>query len=579
MVKTVEYKGLLGVLHKQGKLSGTDIERVKGVQQETGQRDWQILLQLGIVSEEDLRDARGLYTDLPVWEKKRSEKYPRLDTLPSNFLRMNKILPLALSNGRLDVAIAHPEDNTLVETLYHTARTKLNVEKVNLYVGCERDIQQGLEELYGTTEEKEGVETGGVVEEVEISDDLEKLKDLASEAPVIRFVHNTIAKAIEIGASDIHLEMLEKETCLRCRVDGMLKDLPPPNKNLYPAIISRIKIMAKLNIAEKRLPQDGRIKLSLAGNEIDIRVSLIPTIYGEGVVLRILDRSSVCLELDKLGFSEEVLRKLRTLSRKTEGMVLITGPTGSGKTTTLYSILREIKLPEIKIVTVEDPVEYSLDGISQMQVNPKINLTFASALRNILRHDPDVILVGEIRDRETAEMAIQASLTGHLVLSTLHTNNAATAFARLQDMGIENYLLSSCIICVLAQRLVRTLCPKCKEVYEIETFIAESVKKSFSSLGPTVLGKDTLRLPKKLYRPVGCEACMGSGYRGRASIEELLVVDDDIRRQVMAHKDSLALTSVAVSKGMKTLWQGGVERVDAGITSLEELTRIIDTAD
>ncbi len=579
MVKTVEYKGLLGILHKQGKLSGTDIERVKGVQQETGQRDWQILLQLGMVSEEDLRDARGLCAGLPVWEKKRSEEYPRLDTLPSNFLRMNKILPLALSNGRLDVAIAHPEDNTLVETLCHTARTKLNVEKVNLYVGCERDIQQGLEELYGTTEEKEGVETGGVVEEVEISDDLEKLKDLASEAPVIRFVHNTIAKAIEIGASDIHLEMLEKETCLRCRVDGMLRDLSPPNKSLYPAIISRIKIMAKLNIAEKRLPQDGRIKLSLAGNEIDIRVSLIPTIYGEGVVLRILDRSSVCLELDKLGFSEEVLRKLRTLSRKTEGMVLITGPTGSGKTTTLYSILREIKLPEIKIVTVEDPVEYSLDGISQMQVNPKINLTFASALRNILRHDPDVILVGEIRDRETAEMAIQASLTGHLVLSTLHTNNAATAFARLQDMGIENYLLSSCIICVLAQRLVRTLCPECKEVYEIETFIAKSVKKSFSSLGPTALGKDTSRLPKKLYRPVGCEACMGSGYRGRASIEELLVVDDDIRRQVMAHKDSLALTSVAVSKGMKTLWQDGVEKVDAGMTSLEELTRIIDTAD
>ncbi|HHT9153683.1 MAG TPA: GspE/PulE family protein, partial [Candidatus Hypogeohydataceae bacterium YC40] len=361
MVETRERKGLLEILLQEGKLSEPDIERVRGVQQQTGQKDWQILLQLGMLSEEDLRNAQGLYFKLPVWEKKKKEVYPLLGDLPYNFLSRNKILPLRMSNGELDVAVAHPEDTTLVETLRHTARTKLNVKKLNVYVGCERDIQQGLDELFGIEGESKSSE---VVVGAGVADDIEKLKDMASEAPVIRFVHNTITRAIEIGASDIHLEAFEKNARLRYRVDGMLSDFPSPNKDLYPAIISRIKIMARLNIAEKRLPQDGRIKVPLSGREVDIRVSLIPTIHGEGVVLRILDRSSVCLELDKLGFQEDILRKFRFLARKSEGMILVTGPTGSGKTTSLYSILREIKSPDIKIVTVEDPVEYSLDGIS-----------------------------------------------------------------------------------------------------------------------------------------------------------------------------------------------------------------------
>lgn len=584
MVEARERKGLLEILSQTGKLSEPDIERARGLQRETGQKDWQILLQLGMLSEEDLRNAQGLYFKLPIWEKKKKESYPLLEGLPYNFLNRNKILPLRLFNDKLDVAIAHPEDTTLVETLYHTARAKLNVKKLNLYVGCERDIQQGLAELYGA-EAEEKKELAGVAEgEVGVAEDIEKLRDMASEAPVIRFVHNTIARAIEIGASDVHLELFEKNARLRYRVDGMLKDFPSPHKELYPALVSRIKIMAKLNIAEKRLPQDGRIKLPLAGKEIDIRVSIIPTIYGEGVVLRILDRSSICLELDKLGFREDILRKFRAISQKSEGMILVTGPTGSGKTTTLYSILHEIRSPDIKIVTVEDPVEYSLDGISQMPVNPQINLTFASALRNILRHDPDIILIGEIRDRETAEIAIQASLTGHLVFSTLHTNSAAAAFTRLQDMGIESFLLSSCVIGVLAQRLVRTLCPRCKKECEIGTPAVDTQERLFKAVGWTPSTRDSQDLNNggtldKLYRAVGCEECMQSGYKGRAAIGELLVVDEAMRGLVMTQKDSLAITKLAAAKGMRTLWQDGLEIVRAGLTTLEELKRVIDTDD
>ncbi|MEE9584433.1 MAG: GspE/PulE family protein [Candidatus Brocadiales bacterium] len=576
MVEITEKEGLLDILSMKGKISAPDIERVNAVRQETGQKDSQILLQLGMISEEDLRDAQSVYFNLPVWEKKLEGDYPLLEELPSNFLCGSKILPLKLSNGELDVAIAHPEDTTLIETFCQTARARLGIKEVKIYLGCERDIQEGLDELFGTKEKEEG--PSDVVETIGVAEDLEKLKDMASEAPVIRFVYNVITKAIEMGASDIHLEMLEKSARLRYRVDGMLRDAPSPNRGLYPAIISRIKIMSRLNIAEKRLPQDGRIKISISGKEVDIRVSLIPTIYGEGVVLRILDRSSICLELDKLGFNDEVLKKFRALSRKAEGMILVTGPTGGGKTTTLYSILHEVKSPDRKIVTVEDPVEYSLDGISQMQVNPQIDLTFASALRNILRHDPDRILIGEIRDRETAEIAVQASLTGHLVFSTLHTSNAASAFTRLQDMGMESYLLASCVIGVLAQRLVRTLCPRCKEKYGEKSHLAHHPEKLFESAEWTSF-KDNVDILKNAYRSVGCEECMGSGYRGRVAIGELLTVDDNMRRQIMAQKDSLSLTKLAVSKGMKTLWRDGLEKVRAGTTSLEELTRVIDTDD
>jgi general secretion pathway protein E len=569
MVEIKEVKGLVDVLLQEGKLSEQDIERVRGVQRQTGQKDWHILLQLGMISEEDLRNARGLYFKLPVWEKKKKESYPVIEGMPYNFLSRNRILPLRISasDGEIDVAVAHPEDATLVETLRQTARAKLNVKKVNIFVGSEKDIQQGLDELF-QIEKAEEKQSEAIVGTEGVAEDMEKIRDMASEAPVIRFVNNTIARAVEIGASDIHLELFEKNARLRYRVDGMLMDFPAPNKELYASIVSRIKIMSRLNIAEKRLPQDGRIKVPLSGREVDIRVSLIPTIHGEGVVLRILDRSSVCLELEKLGFQEEILRKFRSLARKSEGMILVTGPTGSGKTTTLYSILREIKAPDIKIVTVEDPVEYSLEGISQMQTNPQINLTFASALRNILRHDPDVILIGEIRDRETAEIAVQASLTGHLVFSTLHTNNAAAAFTRLQDMGIESYLLASSVIGVMAQRLVRSLCPRCKEEYKGEA----AVEAMFD-----VNGKADF--VKSLYRAVGCDECMQSGYHGRAAIAELLMVDDAIRGQVLSRKDSMAITRLAVSKGMKTLWQDGLEKVKAGLTTLEELKRVIDTED
>lgn len=557
-MKQVEPNSIGNILIELGKVSKNDIDRAFEVQKQTGQTLWRLLIDLGLVSEEDLRRAWSQLLDVPVWEKKKGETYPIVDNLPYGFLVSNKVLPLRTYNNTLDVAVVDPQDASLLEVLAAVTKKELNI-----FVGCEKDIVNSVNELYKGSVEEESVEDYGVGS-LEIAEDIEQLKDLASEAPVIRLVNSTLTKAIEISASDIHMEMYEKNTKLRYRVDGVLRDFPAPQKELYPAIISRIKIMSKLNIAEKRLPQDGRIKLKVAGREIDLRVSIIPMIYGEGVVLRILDRSSVSLDLETLGFDQEILKKLRWLIKKPEGMILVTGPTGSGKTTTLYSVLKEIRSPELKIVTIEDPVEYSLEGTNQIQINPQIDLTFANGLRSILRHDPDVILIGEIRDRDTASIAIQSALTGHLVFSTLHTNDSASAFTRLLDMAIEDYLISSCVIGVLAQRLVRKICPICKEVYlpdeemRIKTGIPEG---------------------KKLFRAVGCDECNHTGYGGRLCISELLIVDDVIRKFILTHEDSNIILKEATKKGLKTLWQDGLTKVIEGKTTLDELMRVADIED
>ncbi|HHT9127059.1 MAG TPA: type II secretion system ATPase GspE [Candidatus Brocadiia bacterium] len=554
-MKQVESNSIGNVLIELGKVSKNDIDRAIEVQKQTGQTLWRLLIDLGLISEEDLRGAWSQLLDVPVWEKKKGETYPIVDNLPYGFLVSNKILPLRTYNNTLDVAVVDPQDTSLLEVLAAVTKKELSI-----FVGCEKDIIASVNELYKGSVEEEAIEDYGVGS-LEIAEDIEQLKDLASEAPVIRLVNSILTKAIEIGASDIHVEMYEKNTKLRYRVDGVLRDFPAPQKELYPAIISRIKIMSKLNIAEKRLPQDGRIKLKVAGREIDLRVSIIPMIYGEGVVLRILDRTSVSLDLETLGFDQETLKKLRWLIKKPEGMILVTGPTGSGKTTTLYSVLKEIKSPELKIVTIEDPVEYSLEGTNQIQINPQIDLTFANGLRSILRHDPDVILIGEIRDRDTASIAIQSALTGHLVFSTLHTNDSASAFTRLLDMAIEDYLISSCIIGVLAQRLVRKICPACKEAYlpdeemRIKTGIPEG---------------------KKLSRAVGCDECNHTGYGGRMCISELLIVDDVVRRFILNHEDSNIILKESAKRGLKTLWQDGLDRVIEGKTTLDELMRVAD---
>lgn len=545
---------LIEVLLDINRISKEDAEKVLHLQKETRERDDRILLNLGMISEEDLRDALGQLFKIPVWKKERNEEYPIIDFLPKNFLHSNKVFPLKQNDGCIDIAIADPSDKSLIEVIESISEMQINV-----FIGCEKDIVSSIEDLYDTG----GDDDDTNIIESDVTDDIEKLQELALEAPVIRLVNNILNKALEMKVSDIHIEMFENQPKLRYRKDGVLIEQPPPARDLYLATINRIKIMSKLNIAEKRLPQDGRLRLKVGGNEIDLRVSVIPMLYGECIVLRILDKSSVSLDLQKLGFEGNMLEKIRRLIKKPEGMILVTGPTGSGKTTTLYAALREIISPSIKIITIEDPVEYSLTGVNQIQVNQKIGLSFASGLRSILRHDPDAILVGEIRDKDTASISIQSALTGHLVLSTLHTNNAASTFGRLLDMGVEDYLISTCVIAVLAQRLVRALC-NCKKEYNMD-------KDAKSSIG---LGEDD-----KLFQAQGCDECGNTGYKGRISINELLPVNDAIRKSIVNHEDSNTIEKQAVKDGMKTLWQDGIEKLAAGITSLSELERVADMGD
>ena len=544
--------GLLEVLLDVGKITKDDVEKITQLQEKTHEKSDRILLNLGIISEEDLRDALGHLFNLKTWQRKKEETLPVIDCLPQSFLHSNRILPIKQYDGYLDIALTDPSDESLLEVIESTTN-----KWVNIFIGCEKDIIASINETYddATEEDKSAYSIN-----LDVVDDIEKLKDLALEAPVVRLVNNALNKALEVGASDIHIEMFENKPKLRYRIDGVLVDYPPPARDVYFATINRIKIMSNLNIAEKRLPQDGRIRLKVGGKEIDIRVSVIPMLYGECVVLRILDKSNVILDLSTFGFSEDVLENIKKLIRKSEGMVLSTGPTGSGKTTTLYAALKEIISPSLKIITVEDPVEYSLEGVNQIQVNNKIGLGFAAGLRSILRHDPDVILVGEIRDKDTASISIQSSLTGHLVLSTLHTNDAASAFNRLLDMGMEDYLVSTCIIAVLAQRLIRKLC-ECKEEYRLD-------KDTMAKIG---IGTD-----KTLYRPKGCIECNNTGYRGRVAISELLIVNDNIRKMIVSRERSNVIQQEAMKSGMRTLWMDGLKRVEDGITSLSELERVTD---
>src|SRR6266567_3795591 len=386
-------------------------------------------------------------------------------------------------------------------------------------------------------------------------ENIEHLRDLASEAPVIRLVNLIISRAIESRASDIHIEPFEKELRLRYRVDGVLQNMDPPPNALRAAIISRIKLMAKLNIAERRLPQDGRIKLKVLGKEIDLRVSTLPTMYGESVVMRILDRSnSSLIDLRRLGFPDDLYEKICQMTSKPHGIFLVTGPTGSGKSTTLYSALKRINIPDRKIITIEDPVEYQMDGINQIQVNPQIGLTFAAGLRHIVRQDPDIIMVGEIRDLETAEIAMRAALTGHLVFSTLHTNDAPSAITRLSDMGVENYLITSSLVSVLAQRLVRIICSDCK----------------------TSAGERTAPDGEKMeaFRGAGCESCSGTGYTSRVGIFELMELNDEIRKLIMGNEDASQITAAARRNGMQSLREDGWNKVRSGVTTADEVMRV-----
>ncbi|MBP6998984.1 MAG: Flp pilus assembly complex ATPase component TadA [Tepidiphilus sp.] len=543
-----------------GKLTPADLERALEAQQQLGGMLGQVLVRLGLVAELDV--AQVLAEQLGV-ELVRREAFPAtapaLGRLNPSFLIANRVLPLGPVEETERFAAAVPQDTRLA----HALRLALG-RPVRLCLGLESEIEATLEAWFLAPEE-EG-ETGGVGDGEAVSEFVEHLRDLASEAPVIQRVNQLFARAVELGASDIHIEPFEDAFVVRCRVDGVLRVIDEPPRELAPAIVSRIKLLSRLNIAERRLPQDGRMKIRVHGHELDVRVSTVPTAHGESVVMRLLERNLALLALDALGFEEDILAQVRALLGMPHGIFLVTGPTGSGKTTTLYAALRALDATELKILTVEDPVEYQIPWINQVQVQPQIDLTFANVLRSFLRQDPDVIMVGEMRDGETAQIAVQAALTGHLVLSTLHTNTAAGAVVRLHDMGVERYLITSSVIGIMAQRLVRALCPACRAPVPPERRQAVA-----EVLGLPLPGDATL------FEPVGCPACRGSGYRGRRAIHELLVFDRAVKQAILAGADADAIDAAAVGK--RSLLQDGARKVFRGITSAEEVLRVARAQD
>src|SRR5262245_2082717 len=492
---------------------------------------------------------------------------PVIKALSPQYLRHYVACPVAVEGSTVTVAAADPTDPLLLDDLRQFLGAGVRLCRApaaaildaigRAYEGSSTALQKIVEGI-GPTE--------SVAEPTAETDDVTLLRDMAFEAPVVRLVNLLIDEAVAADASDIHVEPFEENLRVRYRIDGLLYDQEAPPRRLQAAVTSRIKIMAEMNIAERRLPQDGRIRLSARGRRVDIRVSTVPTIHGESIVMRLLDRSSMFMPFDRLGIAPRPAASFEALVRRPHGMVLVTGPTGAGKTTTLYAALDKINAPERKIITIEDPVEYQLKGVNQIPVRPAIGLTFASGLRHIVRQDPDVILVGEIRDRETAEIAIQAALTGHLVLSTLHTNDAAGAVTRLQDMGCEPYLVCSALIGVLAQRLVRRICELCRVQDQPEP--ADLV----------ALGVDA-RSETPLWRGQGCDACRGTGYRGRTGIYELLRLTEDARELVLSKAPAGALRRHAVARGMATLREDGWAKACAGLTTVAEIVRITQEDD
>ena len=545
------------LLIERGKLDPGGVERARRVKAESDDRLHILLIKLGLVGERDVAIALADALGLPLAAAADYPDEPILDgVLGVRFLKSARVLPLAESATAVTIALADPLDDFAAQAVaLATGKT------VQRRVAIPAELENALERLY----ERGGaaaVDPEGVVDAAE--EDAERLKDMASEAPVIRLVNLFIARAVEARASDIHIEPFENKLRVRFRIDGVLRDIEPPPSQLKAAIVSRVKILAKLNIAERRLPQDGRIKLAVRGKEIDFRVSTLPTMHGESVVMRILDKGEQTFDFAALGFDDRILKIYIDVIEQPNGILLVTGPTGSGKTTTLYTSLLRLNTPEKKILTVEDPVEYQLEGVNQIQVKPQIGLTFANALRSILRQDPDIVMIGEIRDLETAEIAAQAALTGHLVLSTLHTNSAAASVTRLIDMGLEDYLIASTVIGITAQRLVRRLCPVCREPHPALPELAEQLDLARFAGGGELA----------LYRAVGCEACNMTGYRGRSGIAEMLIMSEDLRRLTLRRAGAHEIHRAAVAAGMRPLYHDGIVKALQGVTSLEEVMRV-----
>lgn len=546
-------------LVENGKITTRDVERALVARAEMGGMFGQILVKLGLVSAVDVARALSTLLDIPLVLP---EDYPEqpvvVPGLSLDFMLSNSVVPVALSGDTALFSAAVPQDEFLIKALQLALDTP-----VQLHLGIETEILAALGK-YSVPEEAEAEDDPLLNVYADDEEFIEHLKDLASEAPIIQLVNQMVHRAVDLGASDIHIEPFDDGLHLRYRVDGVIQEADSPPASYAPAIASRIKLLANLNIAEQRLPQDGRIMIRVKGHELDLRVSTIPTVHGESIVMRVLDRQSIRLSLSSMGFHEETLERFQELLGRPHGVLLLTGPTGSGKTTTLYAALSSMDSESLKIITVEDPVEYQLRGINQIQVKPQIDLDFARALRAILRQDPDIIMIGEMRDGETAQIGVQSALTGHLVLSTLHTNTAAAAITRLEDMGIERYLITSSVNGVLAQRLVRRLCDACKSPANVsEAVMREHGLHRF--LDPST---DTV------YQAVGCDACKNTGYSGRTGIHELFVLDGTMHEAIISGADATALHSVARQNGMYTLYEDGLRKVARGVTSMEEVLRV-----
>ncbi len=559
------------LLVNEGFITERQLEKAKADSERRGEPLQRTLVSMGFVSDKDIVESMGKQMGVAFVDLDRIE----LDTdlarsIPEHLAQRYKVIPVAQKDNRLTLAMVDPLNVLAIDDI--RLITGFDIEPV---IGTEEEILKAIARLFGVTDmvavedqvkEISATEFGAMEVEDEVEEEiaLDKLKELVDEAPIVRVVNLIISQAINDKASDIHIEPEARSVRVRYRVDGVLHDVMSPPKHIQAPMVSRIKIMASMDIAERRIPQDGKIHLRHDGREFDLRVSTVPTIHGEKVVMRILDKGSVMLGLNKLGFSEENQRLFEDVVERPYGMILVTGPTGSGKSTTLYSCLNKLNTGTTNILTIEDPVEYQLPGVNQVQVNTKANLTFASALRSFLRQDPDIIMVGEIRDQETARIAVEAALTGHLVLSTLHTNDASGAVSRLVEMGVEPFLVASSVIGVLGQRLARTICPNCKEAY---TPAPEAVKR----FGLAMYSDSEL----SFYRGRGCDHCKMTGYRGRTGIHELMPMSDRVRGLVLHRSSTAEIKQAAMEEGMRTMQDDGLNKVLAGITSMEECLRVV----
>ena len=574
---------LLGeILVEAGAINGEQLDQALQTQRDEGGRIGELLVRQRATEEPAVLRGVAIQVGVPYRDKLEiGELQTELATaLPIAFLKQHRLLPIRREGSTVLVAMADPLDLWALDDI----RGLMNVDVMPLVVPPQR-ILEAINHVYG--QRQEGSDLGdGDDEMAGNAEELVDILDVSDEAPIIRWVNSLLFNAVKERASDIHIEPGEKEIVVRYRVDGVLHDVRHAAKQFIPSIISRVKIMAGLNIAEKRLPQDGRIRRKIAGKDIDMRVATAPTVKGgERITIRLLDRDNILHDLADIGFGDDHLRTMHELIERPHGIVLVTGPTGSGKTTTLYACLSKINSPDLNILTIEDPVEYQLDGISQVAVNEKIELSFAAGLRSFLRHDPDVIMVGEIRDLSTAEIAIQASLTGHLVLSTIHTNDAAGGITRLVDLGVQPFLVASSLVALLAQRLVRRLCPDCREAYtpdpEDLRSLGISAEKFAAGTAKNIHFKKQPEPPPpgKLFRARegGCASCLGIGYRGRTAIYELLLIDEGVRKLAIKNSDAGTIKRHAIEKGMRTLRDDGAQKVLAGMTTVTEV--LMNTAE